>query len=514
MLTTLKLKQMNELILINEPNLLFGYGQKMEDPRDGLTLFGPIENNLPYGIINGVVGTKDGLKKFRDYLLALQRPILNANPVSRPFFPGFEAVFRAKWDVDKIIFKEITDSEIGRELYNADTYARTYKLVSLFADRIIRAVEDDDARADVWFVIIPDAIYTYCRPNSSIPRELIAMPKATTRATAQRMLKGHAPSLYDFINDENEPYKYDAHFHHQFKARLLHKAIPTQIVRESTLDWRNYKKTSGQYIRDFSKIEGHLAWCLSTAAFYKTGGRPWKLANIRPGVCYVGLVYKKDDRSGDNRNACCAAQMFLDSGDGIVFKGAVGPWYNDVTKEFHLQKRQASELINLAVETYRKNTGNYPGELFIHARTKFDWAEWDGFTSAVPQSTNLVGVTINTKRPLKIFRPDSDFPMVRGLAYIQSDRSGFLWTKGYVPRLETSLGLEVPNPLYIEIDKGKASIETVMTDVLALTKLNYNACIYGDGVPVTLRFADAIGEILTAAPLDKGTPPLSFKYYI
>jgi len=74
--------------------------------------------------------------------------------------------------------------------------------------------------------------------------------------------------------------------------------------------------------------------------------------------------------------------------------------------------------------------------------------------------------------------------------------------------------MEVPNPLYIEIDKGTACIETVATDVLALTKLNYNACIYGDGVPVTLRFADAIGEILTAAPLDKGMPPLSFKYYI
>lgn len=34
--------------------------------------------------------------------------------------------------------------------------------------------------------------------------------------------------------------------------------------------------------------------------------------------------------------------------------------------------------------------------------------------------------------------------------------------------------------------------------VLALTKLNYNACIYGDGQPVALSFADAVGEIVTA----------------
>jgi hypothetical protein len=103
--------------------------------------------------------------------------------------------------------------------------------------------------------------------------------------------------------------------------------------------------------------------------------------------------------------------------------------------------------------------------------------------------------------------------MLRGLAYIQSDKSGYLWTKGFVPRLETSLSMEVPNPLYIEISKGAANIKTVLEDILALTKLNYNACIYGDGIPVTLRFADAIGEILTASPIPN-TPPLAFKYYI
>lgn len=51
-------------------------------------------------------------------------------------------------------------------------------------------------------------------------------------------------------------------------------------------------------------------------------------------------------------------------------------------------------------------------------------------------------------------------------------------------------------------------------DVLSLTKLNYNTCIYGDGLPVTLRFADQIGEILTAGPMDSDLPPLPFRYYI
>lgn len=103
---------------------------------------------------------------------------------------------------------------------------------------------------------------------------------------------------------------------------------------------------------------------------------------------------------------------------------------------------------------------------------------------------------------------------MRGSAYIQDAKTGYLWTVGYTPRLQTYVGKEVPNPLYIEITQGSASIGRVCSDILALTKLNYNACIFGDGEPVTLKFADAVGEILTAGPFTKDTPPLPFKYYI
>jgi hypothetical protein len=44
-------------------------------------------------------------------------------------------------------------------------------------------------------------------------------------------------------------------------------------------------------------------------------------------------------------------------------------------------------------------------------------------------------------------------------------------------------------------------MRTVLRDVLALTNLNYNARVYGDCEPVTLKFADTVGEILTARPI-------------
>lgn len=48
---------------------------------------------------------------------------------------------------------------------------------------------------------------------------------------------------------------------------------------------------------------------------------------------------------------------------------------------------------------------------------------------------------------------------------------------------------------------------------LALTKLNYNARLFADGVPITLKFADSVGEVLTAGPVAPDVP-LPFMYYI
>ena len=133
-----------------------------------------------------------------------------------------------------------------------------------------------------------------------------------------------------------------------------------------------------------------IAWNLCTTAFYKASGRPWKLARVRPGVCYLGLVFKRDERSVDSTNACCAAQMFLDSGDGVVFKGAIGPWYSPTSKEFHLNSEAASEVVKTAVETYKakNSTKRAPKELFIHGRISFNDEEWNGRCS--PSESSLL----------------------------------------------------------------------------------------------------------------------------
>ena len=129
-------------------------------------------------------------------------------------------------------------------------------------------------------------------------------------------------------------------------------------------------------------------------------------------VCYIGMAFKLDEKVPGSRTACCAAQMFLDSGDGVVFKGAVGPWYNPRRGEFHLSRYAARELIYMAIQAYEDKVGKPPAELFLHGKVRFDDEEWKGFVEGAGSSTKLVGVRIRESRDLKLYRK-GDYPGLR-----------------------------------------------------------------------------------------------------
>ncbi len=89
-----------------------------------------------------------------------------------------------------------------------------------------------------------------------------------------------------------EAYKFEVNFHNQLKAKILNAKIVTQIIRESKIAYEDFF-TPKQVEEEF-KFETAKAWNISNSLYYKLGGLPWKLADVRSGVCYLGLVYKKN----------------------------------------------------------------------------------------------------------------------------------------------------------------------------------------------------------------------------
>jgi hypothetical protein len=138
-------------------------------PRDGLTLFGPLDEGKPHGIRGGVIGTAAGIAKFTAWVDWLQRPVRLQNPaLARPFFPGFEAAFRVPWNATPVLSIEIDENELPSKCGLDDRHQRVFQTVELFSKAIVDARRDEESKPDVWFVVIPDYVRRYCRPEGIV----------------------------------------------------------------------------------------------------------------------------------------------------------------------------------------------------------------------------------------------------------------------------------------------------------------------------------------------------------
>jgi hypothetical protein len=516
---------------LGEPLLQFGQGQTAEDPHDGLALFGPAEPRaqLPENV---VVGTAQGIELWDMWCSALNGSAACADPARHrawPPFPGFDVAFGAKWP-SPIRSYAIDGARLSDGARKADRFDRDYAVSNLYMEPL-DSLSKLDGRPALVICVVPDEVYENCRPQSSVAfgdRSDATRSKVEVKFLKQAIedRKGGQSRMFDAdpsvtaalegMDDYEAAHGLSTDFRRQLKGRMMAHELPVQIIKESTL------RITQQVLRGepgTNPLSDRL-WNFGTAVFYKCGAKPWKTPWAREGVCYVGLAYKLTE---DGRNACCAAQMFLDSGDGVVFVGEFGPWYSRDRGEFHLPPEKAEALLRGTIDTYRKEDGRPLKEIFLHARSGIDPDEYRGFLGACPPGVNLVAIRVRQDRGgLRLYRYDEhpntskrgQHPVQRGIFWQRSDRHGLLFTNGFKPRIATYDGFEVPVPLAITIQHGDGDLLQVATDILGLTKLNYNSCQLGEGQPITVKYSDRVGEILLANP---GLPPgkwkHNFKYY-
>ena len=155
------------LLKLSEPKLLFGQGQAVEDPRDGLTLFGPLDSGVIFGVRPALIGTADGIERFWRWVESIQRPI-DDRKFLRPPFSGFEAAFNVPFGKKGILDVKVDSKGLLDACHIGDVHQRVHRVVRLYTDRILQA-RNEDERADVWFVVVPDEVYRRCRPKSVVP---------------------------------------------------------------------------------------------------------------------------------------------------------------------------------------------------------------------------------------------------------------------------------------------------------------------------------------------------------
>lgn len=498
---------------IDEPRLLFGGAHQHIDPKAGLALYGPYslqgQDVPPIGSIRvGVVSTGSHIASARFWLKRCQQLVVNdgSQPFLFPPFPGLSSksalhcdlVFGPTWQ------EQISDAELASALASPDYYERLSNVVALFASRV-RNLSERDPRPDVIVCAMPQSVLDVCTVESAFGeiRRLKSSP-AERRARAQRD-SGQLSFLPVAFGDEEDEPSAHRNLRRALKAETMEFAIPTQIIRESTLTG----KMPGRGRRTMQD-EATRAWNFCTGLYYKAGGHPWRLADMPPDTCYIGVSFYRERLTNSPLIRTSLAQIFSHRGDGLVLRGQPFEW-DGPSPSPHMSEEAARHLMQEAIALYKRHSERPPLRVAVHKSSRYWDDELRGFREGLSGIPHIDLLTLE-KRGTKFFRR-GDYPPLRG-TWIQFDDSDYLlYTRGFIPFLRTYPGMRVPQPLEMVEHHGDMPVDELLQEVMALTKMNWNSADFACEEPMTLAFSRKVGEILGEMPPGVA-PQTEYRYYM
>jgi hypothetical protein len=460
--------------ILDEPDLEFGGGQPHVDPRFGISTFGPSDLGLddaPTSLRLGLVGPRDQLDGLRRWIERCQRPIPTKDekyPNLFPAFPGCDSdagLFTTLTFSDRNC-REVSDRELQRAAGRPGELA-VKAMVDAYMSELEAVAEDN--RVDVIIVARPD----------TLDDVHLAAQAAENQADAADTRRSSAPPPVI------------ANFHDLLKARALGLGKPLQILRRSTWD-----ESAPPPPKRSRQDEATRAWNLHVALYYKAGGVPWRLrrASTDLATCYVGVSFYRTADSDTLDTA--VAHIFNERGDGVIVRGGTA----HVSKEDrqpHLLAADANALLLNALAVYKREHRTLPARLVIHKSSRFTADETAGFTAAADDrdlhALDLIWVT-NSEDAL-IFRP-GDAPPLRGTFMTLGSSEHLIYTKGSVDFYSIYPGMYVPRPVGLRPARLTISPRELGTEILALSKMNWNQSRLDGRFPITLRTAEQVKQIL------------------
>jgi hypothetical protein len=287
-------------------------------------------------------------------------------------------------------------------------------------------------------------------------------------------------------------------FRGMLKAKAMTLSFPIQIVWEDVVDDsavipRKIKASSERKIQD----QADRSWNLLTTLYYKGTGRiPWRRMPQEGelSACYIGISFYRE--VGGQQLFTSAAQMFDERGRGFILKG----------RRAHTESRgrhpymthdDARGLIADALSAYKNHHRHHPARVIVLKTSRFRDEEADGIIEALDavgtELRDLVWVQESTL--VKVLR-EGNYPVMRG-TFVELDGKGLLYTNGSIPYYGTYPGMYDPRPLLLCPHKrSDSTIAQIASEVLSLTKINWNSTQMNQKLPIPIRAARNVGEVL------------------
>jgi hypothetical protein len=500
--------------LLEEPDLLFGRMGRNPNPKFGLAEYGPFdvleENSGLREIQVGIIGTGQTIEDCKAWLRRCEREIEAVDGKARqyPRFPGFNenAPFHCRLKLHQSSEQRLVASEVGSITDVQGDEDRFDKALDMLEKRISLMLEFSSP--DVIVFALPDEIADTCwslggerlrrrrRGLTRAERVLLRIIERDRQVGQGQLF----PEAFELEEDFRPIYR---DFRRALKARIMRWRCPIQIGLPST--WRDSRHVQDAATR---------AWNFFVALYYKAGGRPWNLADIEDGTCFVGVSFYQVATEKMNYVYTSLAQVFDRRGDGIVVRGTKFDWDpSNWGRSPHLPRLAAENILRKAVQKYREISLTDPKRVVLHKSSRYWREELDGFRDAV-KGISQYDLVAMYQRGTRFFR-EGAYPPLRGTLCQVGNYASYLYTSGYTPNLGTYPGPYVPEPIEIVEQFGDSSTQQLSREILSLTKLNWNSATFACGFPMTLFFAREVGKILSEVPeADAENIQSSYRFYV
>lgn len=290
--------------------------------------------------------------------------------------------------------------------------------------------------------------------------------------------------------------------HDRLKAIAAPLGCPIQVVREaSALQFR---------------YECSMYWRLSIALLTKAGGVPFRMVQpTQTDTAYLGLAYAI--RGGTtNEFVTCCSQVFDAEGGGFEFIAYNVGADRDLENP-HLTRDEMRTVMARSARLYqRRRAGAMPARLVIHKTTTWREEEiagvFDAWSAAVPDieclqvraETPWTGVAL-VRGQGSNSKPD-DWPVERGSLQYLSGSEALLWVAGTARGVALTgnkynqAAKALPVPIAFKRDAGRGPLEVPASEILALSKLDWNNdALYGQ-TPVTITYSQRLAKLISRVP--------------
>ena len=285
--------------------------------------------------------------------------------------------------------------------------------------------------------------------------------------------------------------------HDYIKAYAASKGVPTQLIREKTLN---------------DGLKCQIYWWLSLSFYVKSLRTPWILNGQEKNTAYAGIGYSVSKTQNKSEIVIGCSHIYDSNGQGLKYKlSKIDNYVLDKKSNPYLSYKDAFQFGISIRELFYQSLDKLPERVVIHKRTRFTDEEVNGIKASLNMAgikkIDLIEISYETDARFlamntfqNLLQVDK-FPISRGTCIVTNKYSALLWTHGIVPSVRQSSykfylgGRSIPSPLKITKHYGDSDINIIANEILGLTKMNWNSLDLYSKLPSTIDSSNQIAKI-------------------